>query len=472
MLACTITAVLLVVAFAPTPSAGAAVPVGEATAAAAPVSTSLATTDRHDAAHLTVRIATTSDWTVVKYAPGAIARARLVERTGAAEFRVLADGWKLLPHRGRSASVTLDLVFWDPTGAEEFRWLIQKGYIGATHVTVVNRNRAPVVVLSALNDVQSTEDPANQARWTVAREQFLRPPLTLRKADARKLVLAFYYPWFGRYDDPRLADRPAQPRSTWDPRGVLSMTRQARAHGVDGFIVSWAGERSDGRGFDVALGAAGHAGSLVTGYLETMEAIPNGASEADPVVVERWLRQLLERADSPAFLHHEGTPVVFVWAAYTLPGYYWRDILAKLESDGTPVKLVGDVDDPATMFGYHNYSALGPFPQRQRTARRVSLAVRSRAVLDPREQPRLYAGTVAPGYDDHRFRDGNPVIERGPNGERYRDTWRAALSADPDWIVVTSWNEWFEGTSIEPGVRTGDLALRQTASFSERWRNP
>jgi len=42
----------------------------------------------------------------------------------------------------------------------------------------------------------------------------------------------------------------------------------------------------------------------------------------------------------------------------------------------------------------------------------------------------------------------NPVVDR-QGGRRYDDTWAAALSGAPDWVVVTSWNEWFEGTSVE-----------------------
>jgi hypothetical protein len=53
-------------------------------------------------------------------------------------------------------------------------------------------------------------------------------------------------------------------------------------------------------------------------------------------------------------------------------------------------------------------------------------------------------------------------VSRGANGERYQLTWDAALANDPDWVLVTSWNEWYEGTVVQPSVRAGDLALLQT----------
>jgi hypothetical protein len=60
-------------------------------------------------------------------------------------------------------------------------------------------------------------------------------------------------------------------------------------------------------------------------------------------------------------------------------------------------------------------------------------------------------------------------VARGEAGERYLASWEAALAAQPDWIMITSWNEWFEGTSVEPSIGHGDLALRQTAEQAARF---
>jgi hypothetical protein len=55
---------------------------------------------------------------------------------------------------------------------------------------------------------------------------------------------------------------------------------------------------------------------------------------------------------------------------------------------------------------------------------------------------------------------------RGTNGERYADTWRAAVGSDPEWVLITSWNEWYESTHIAPGVNSGGRALEQTATWT------
>ncbi|MGB3905510.1 MAG: glycoside hydrolase family 99-like domain-containing protein [Anaerolineae bacterium] len=38
----------------------------------------------------------------------------------------------------------------------------------------------------------------------------------------------------------------------------------------------------------------------------------------------------------------------------------------------------------------------------------------------------------------------------------------AALHSDPDWIFITTWNEWWEHTYIEPSESYGDQYLEIT----------
>jgi hypothetical protein len=63
----------------------------------------------------------------------------------------------------------------------------------------------------------------------------------------------------------------------------------------------------------------------------------------------------------------------------------------------------------------------------------------------------LCAPSVGPGYDGTRA--GEPPVRRPRrNGATYDALWDAALKAAPDVISITSFNEWGEGTQIEPAV--------------------
>ena len=81
----------------------------------------------------------------------------------------------------------------------------------------------------------------------------------------------------------------------------------------------------------------------------------------------------------------------------------------------------------------------------------------------------VWAVPVSPGYDDRsRNRQQTVYIDRA-GGQRYEDEWAAALNTLPDWVVITSWNEYMEQTHIAPGTTTGSQALDQTARWAAQF---
>src|SRR5262249_48198103 len=67
----------------------------------------------------------------------------------------------------------------------------------------------------------------------------------------------------------------------------------------------------------------------------------------------------------------------------------------------------------------------------------------------PREYGKISCATIIPGYDDHKIRKPGLVVDRR-DGDLYDALWREAVEANPDWVLITSFNEWHEGTEIEP----------------------
>ena len=63
----------------------------------------------------------------------------------------------------------------------------------------------------------------------------------------------------------------------------------------------------------------------------------------------------------------------------------------------------------------------------------------------------LCAPSVGPGYNAKRG-SGDPVVKPRKHGQTYDAMWRAALMSGADDITITSFNEWHEGTQIEPAV--------------------
>ena len=297
--------------------------------------------------------------------------------------------------------------------------------------------------------------------------------MSSRFSASKRRVLAFYYPWFtpSSYDSETLSDRPLDKFGTMKPPGTDELTRMARGAGIDGFMVSWMGAAANGVALDNLLDAAAETDGVATVLLETPYANASGkeSDPADPAVVERWLREALARTSSSGFLRSDGVPVVFVYRMHLLTRDVWRGILDRLADDGHTVRLVGDVgltEYDGAVWGRYEYDP--GEPSKQATFNKgVSYSAH---LLQPDGQPpRLFAATVQPGFDDAG--DVYPVRERGEGGERYRTMWDNALASQPDWVLITSWNEWFEGTAIQPSERFGDLALQQTAQYAARFHS-
>lgn len=94
---------------------------------------------------------------------------------------------------------------------------------------------------------------------------------------------------------------------------------------------------------------------------------------------------------------------------------------------------------------------------------------------------------VGPGYDDKLSNDWNHYNNVGRNnGIYYDEMWKKAVQVDPDIIIINSFNNWIEGTQIEPAInRTGyefnkdywsndndsGLYMRKTSDWSKEFHD-
>jgi hypothetical protein len=329
------------------------------------------------------------------------------------------------------------------------------------------------------------------------------PPEPPRPAiGSSRLVLAFHYPWYGtpagpsrrfrhwnhpRVDpttgrilgfyDPRrrasasgqlelgAAHRPlAGPYDSRDPAVIGRQLREARLAGLDGFVVSWWGRESEeARTFARLLEAARGTGLRLAPYYEAGELWVRG-----PAAVALDLEALVDRhGHATALLRVGGVPVIFVYGAQRLRPGGWEYVRRRLAAGGRAVYLVGD-SHRARWLGH--FDALHVYSPVRFLAAGADLATAYREWADTARSAGIaFAPSVAPGFDDRAIRRPPTVVPRR-DGATYDATWQAALAVAPRWILVASWNEWHEGSEIEPSREHGTRYLDATRDWAQRFR--
>lgn len=306
-----------------------------------------------------------------------------------------------------------------------------------------------------------------------------------------KKVLAFYYAWYG---NPQVSGRwfhwsnvdeakkqigsstyypVLGPYDSHDPKVVEQHCRWAKEAGLDGFIVSWWHPNDfHDRAMPLILDTAQKFRLEVSAYFET---VPTRTKEQ---ALEYVMHLLNRYGKHPAWLKLNGRPVIFVYGRaigeIRLDGWLWVIVEANRRYEGGAIFVGDQISKRAAQIfdGIHTYNITG---------QTAGLSVNEIRKWAQKTFPiwvsiagdnRIACLTIIPGYDDSKLPDRKPprpITERH-NGETYRALWEAAIEANPDWVLITSWNEWHEGSEIEPSVENGDRELKTTAKYALRFK--
>jgi glycoprotein endo-alpha-1,2-mannosidase len=273
----------------------------------------------------------------------------------------------------------------------------------------------------------------------------------------------FYYPWFGtperdgHYLHWQQGGRrpPRDVASSYYPaRGVYSSTdavvveaqlREIADAGIGAVIVSWWGRQSlENARLPLVLEAASRHGVAVAAHLEPYRGRTVASTSADI-----------------AHLRALGVRDFYIWASGELPDAEWAELNADL---GPAVRTFANTNlvgraKAGGFDGVYTYDVLlfdgRLFPRLCRQARSHGL---------------LCAPSVGPGYDARRATP-DPRVKLRRDGARYDAMWRGALRAQADLVTITSYNEWHEGTQIEPAAARGPGYLSYDGAWGLRGRD-
>ena len=380
---------------------------------------------------------------------------------------------------GQPAEARFDIVLADAAPGTAIAWNLTADANADTQIEVYSVTDKD---LATLVDRFVSNGPT--AQFTSSLDLLASPGRVRVRPFHPRLVLAHYYPWYTAetWRDPQMADRPPRLYSTESPADVGNEVAQARSAGIDAFVVSWQGlEAQSGfndRRMRVVLEAARNTTLRVCAYTETYVANPTNDQNKppDPQTVYEWLVDLVDRYGShPSYLRVGDRPVIFVYLAPILSEATWAAIMARLRSTGRNPLLIGDFARSTLLepfdgeYQYTNvFSSESALLDLNRTE---SLRVRTYSLLRQGDRRRLWVASVTPGFDDSHLIDRVPphVVDRS-NGAVYDRQWRSAIETGADWVVVTSWNEWWENTHVEPSERYGATYLERTRVWANAFK--
>ncbi len=316
---------------------------------------------------------------------------------------------------------------------------------------------------------------------------------TVPPASVERRVLAFYYPWYGIPEGPGGAGRTVHwgkidaankdiaasthyptlgAYDSHDPAVIDQHCRWAKAAHIDTLIVSWwgHGDYTD-RAMPKILDGCKQNGLQACIYYETVPKPKTAEAAAKDII------KVLEKYGShEAHLKVDGKPVVFIYGRAVgelgLTGWLEAVKLIKAGYKGGAV-VIGDQFSygAARVFdGVHTYNTAGSLKGLSLDGlEKWAPGTYGSWVQLANQAGKISTITVIPGYDDTKIRKPGLAVDRF-DGELYRTEWRHAIEADPHWVLVTTFNEWHEGSEIEPSTQFGQKYLELTTEFAERFK--
>jgi hypothetical protein len=259
------------------------------------------------------------------------------------------------------------------------------------------------------------------------------------------IVSAFYYPWFGspqdggyehwaqngHYPPEDIASNyyPAYgPYSSSNAAVITTQLNEVASAGINELAVSWWGRGSNEDQVlpEVIAGAQG-TGVEIAVHIEPY----HGRTVASVLTDAAYLRSL-------------GIRTIYVYQAFAdVAPADWAAANDTMRSEGlTTFADTGLVGQGAA----GHFSGVYTYDTVTYNARELG-----RYCGEAHAVGLICAPSVGPGYDARRA-TGDPHVKPRRKGATYDDMWHAALSAGADRVTITSFNEWQEGTQIEPAI--------------------
>jgi hypothetical protein len=301
--------------------------------------------------------------------------------------------------------------------------------------------------------------------------------IALACEDMKRAVIAFYYAWYDPSDwssgKTSGGDVPDPSYSGDDDATLNRHLQQASDAGIDVLACAWKGpgdavttnrckrllELADasGRNIKVAM-FADEAGGWFSGGEDGMVA-----------AIELLKNDFMT---SPAYYKVKERPVFLAWRTETLGDVaLWQRVRGRVDPDKSQFWMAGTdkfnyLDTFDTLFYYDISWESKPGAAMASYANRLATYNKAHPGAN-----KLFVGTSQPSYDDSAIRGpGHVVVPHTEDGAYYRATWQAVINRNACAVVLTSFNEFYEGSYIEPSVKFGHIYLDLTGQLTRQYK--
>jgi hypothetical protein len=297
-------------------------------------------------------------------------------------------------------------------------------------------------------------------------------PLRSASAQGEHLVLAFYYAWFspGSFGSTKTSDQPVTAYSSIDRGTIERHVAEARQAGIDAFVQSWYGpdggtNNQTESNFSTLLDVA-----LANNFKAAVDFETGGPFFKNTTDVKNALATLLDtHARHPAYLNVNGKPVIFFWQNNRYNVETWIDIRNAVDPYHNSIWIAEgtNLDYLRVFDGLHLYTIAWSADPR---ATNVSWGQRVREKAIELGSFKFFVATAMAGWNDTLLHRSGSFVRDRANGDYFRASFTGATQANADWTIISTFNEWSEGTQIEPSVTYGDDYLNLSAELADVYR--
>ena len=305
------------------------------------------------------------------------------------------------------------------------------------------------------------------------------------------LLLAYYYPWYYE-NDWSLHDYAGTPTlgqyGTDSPKTASQHVAWAADHGIDGFFISWWGKDSlTDKHLKAGLLKADNVERIrfaiyyeAFGVLDPVDGKKDHFVDfTEPAVLKRMIADFeIMKADffgNPSYLTVDGKPLVGLYVTRQFRNLEASHITELEKAIGVDLYLVADdpfivgkqrsPDTAVTPDVFDAYSPYNMFENANVRGGESALSFVQREVMPVYEawaKKRVFLSGFLPGYKDFR---GHKVLTG--NADEFRKIielmkslpYKPASKSIDRIFVLTSFNEWWEGTTVEPAKEYGTSYL-------------